>query len=99
MRNLASAIFAAFVAGALVGLPGSRAPVQAQDLDLAWIITPPLGEAGSLGEANKTELPGNPLPKGMSLQAVGDLIRVAASQDKRVLRGAREIGIYRRPLP
>jgi len=98
MRNLASAIFAALVAGALIELP-AWVPVQAQDLDLAWTTTPPLGEAGTLREANQAELPGNPLPEGMSLQAVGDLIRTAASQDKRVLRGAREIGIYRQAAP
>jgi S1-C subfamily serine protease len=89
---------AALVAGALIELP-ARAPVQAQDLDLAWTTTPPLGETASLQEANQAELPGNPLPEGMSLQAAGDLIRTVASQDKRVLRGAREIGIYRQAAP
>jgi hypothetical protein len=98
MRNLTSAMVAALVAGALIELP-AWAPLQAQDLDLAWTTSPPVGETASLREASQAELPGTPLPEGMSLQAVGDLIRTAVSQDKRVLRGAREIGIYRRPLP
>jgi len=99
MRNLATAVSTAFVYGSLVGLPGLWTPVQAQGVDSGWTITPTPGEASQLQELGPVESPGSPLPEGMSLQALTEIMRAMASQNKMVLRGEREIEIYRKAAP
>src|SRR5258708_23133431 len=99
MGNSAIASSNTLIAGILSGLLAFGASVEAQVQDLAWTTPPTLGEAIKSDGASQAELAGNPLPEGMSFQAVGDLIKTPASQNKRVLRGAREIGIYRQAAP
>jgi S1-C subfamily serine protease len=74
-------------------------PVQAQVPDSSWISTPIFMEGGKLPASTEADLPETPLPGGMSLQALGSLIKVMASQDKIVVRGSQEIGIYRQAAP
>lgn len=74
MPNLATAVSTAIVCGSLVGLPGIWTPVQAQDVDSGWAITPTLGEATVLlaGQSNASQLldvpyPTTPLPNTFML--------------------------------
>ena len=64
----------------------SSAPVPSDLLDLQTSIDP-------------AALADNPLPDGLSFQALGDVLKGLASQRKGVTRGAREIAIFRDAAP
>jgi hypothetical protein len=64
--------------GVLVGIsePGhTQAPVS------TWTTAPSADEIATLGKPSQVEVPENPLPNGISLQGLGDVIKAMASRD------------------
>jgi S1-C subfamily serine protease len=57
------------------------------------------GELAALGNSTDAKPPENPLPDGISLQALGDVIKAMVAQDKMVFRGAQEISLFRNAAP
>src|SRR5215475_7095186 len=92
--GIAASIAASFVLGVL-----SSRSAHAQALELTWTTAPTPGEASALESSNETVLPGNPLPEGISFQAIGDVIKAMVSGNKIVFRGAQETTIYRNSAP
>ena len=48
---------------------------------------------------NEAQFPGNPVPEGMSLDGMGQLIKGLAGQSKLAARGAQEISVFRQAAP
>src|SRR6266851_6551135 len=83
---LATAILPTQVRAQIPRPDWSPAPLLSDLLDLQTSIDP-------------AALVDNPLPDGLSLQALGDLLKGLASQKKSITRGAQEIAIFRQAAP
>jgi S1-C subfamily serine protease len=73
--------------------------VLAQTPDILSTSMPALGRSIELKNSTEVALNGGPLPEGMSLQTLGELIKGLASNNKTVTRGAQEIAIFRQAAP
>src|SRR5262245_49794018 len=93
MSRLA-AIIALVVGIGFVELPFSNLRAQAQVPDTVWRHPPAPGEPIAL-ESGASSLAETPLPQGMSLQALGDLLNDLARQTTSPMRGAQDIAVFR----
>jgi len=98
MSRLAAII--AFGLGAVfITLFISNSRVQAQAPDIAWKHFPTPGQAIEPRDSGASFLVENPSPEGMSLQALGDLLKGLAAQNTSVKRGAQDIAVFRQASP
>jgi S1-C subfamily serine protease len=86
--------FTTVLAGVLVG--GLLSDGKAQTP--VTIAMPAMGESVTLG-TGEDSFPGNPLPIGMSLASLGDLVKGLIDGQKATMRGPREIAIFRQAAP
>jgi S1-C subfamily serine protease len=98
MSKLAS-IIALVVGVAVVGPFISPLGVQAQTPDTVFSHPPTVGEAIESRDAATASLVEGPLPEGMSLQALGGLLKGLAGQNVSVMRGAQDIVVFRQASP
>jgi S1-C subfamily serine protease len=97
MGKLVTFVSLTFVA-ALGGILASNFRAQSQTPDIVS-TTPPIPGAAIELRDSKAVPAGHPLPEGMSLKALGDLIKLLAAQDKPLMRGAKEIAVFRQAAP
>jgi S1-C subfamily serine protease len=74
-------------------------PAHTQALNLSWTTAPSPDEVAAFEKSSQADVPENPLPNGMSLQGLGDVIKAMASRDSVVFRGAKEVALFQSAAP
>ena len=73
--------------------------VQAQTSDITWRHPPTTGEPIVSHDSGASSLLESPLPDGMSLRELGELLKGLATQNTSVMRGAQDIAVFRQASP
>lgn len=74
-------------------------PAHTQAPVSIWTTAPSPDEVAAIGKPSQVEVPESPLPNGMSLQGLGDVIKALASRDSVVFRGAKEVALFQNAAP